>query len=233
MCTAVRFDHNLPDARCAALAQALADWSREETDALLAALPDDAHAALHPNADALTDALAHPDRRNAFRQALDALDALPPSAALPARHALDALAQVPDLAFRRHAGEGLATVLCRHGRIVAAIAVTLNDKARSAVLSRRDHLHDESALAPSSPPTRWSPIVWRMRCRKIIQARSATHRRRRRWTRCRAFGASCRRRSSSSCAATATHCSPTSPAGMERERPAGAAGAASADRRQP
>jgi len=133
-------------ARCAALAQALADWSWEETDALLAALPDDTHAALHPNADALTAALAHPDRRDAFRQALDALAALPPAAALPASHALTVLMQATNPLVQQGAGEGLAQALRDHGRIFADIARTLDDVARDAVLPRWDDPHDESAL---------------------------------------------------------------------------------------
>ena len=135
-------------ARCAALAQALADWSWEETDALLAALPDDTHAALHPNADALTAALAHPDRRDAFRQALDALDALPSSAALPARHALDALAQTKTPSDQRHAGEilALATVLRNHGRIFADIAGALRHDKRAALLPHWDDPYVGSSL---------------------------------------------------------------------------------------
>jgi len=132
--------------RCAALAAALVDWSREETDALLAALPDDAHAALRPDSNALACALAHPDRRDAFRQALDARDALPLSAALPARHALDALAQTTTPSDQRHAGETLATVLRNHGSIFADIVGALNDAARSAVLPRLNDPHIESAL---------------------------------------------------------------------------------------
>ena len=132
--------------RCAALAAALADRSREETDALLAALPDDAHAALRPDSNALACALAHPDRRDAFRQALDARDALPLSAALPARHALDALAQTTTPSDQRHAGETLATVLRNHGSIFADIVGALNDAARSAVLPRLNDPHIESAL---------------------------------------------------------------------------------------
>jgi len=134
--------------RCAALAAALAGWSREETGALLAALPDDAHAALRPDSNALACALARPDRRDAFRQALDALAALPPSAALPSLHALDALAQAPNLAFRRQAGASLAQALRNHGRIFADIVGALNDDARFAVLPRRGHPHDEAALFP-------------------------------------------------------------------------------------
>ena len=136
----------VPIDRCAALAAALADWSREETDALLAALPDDAHAALRPDSNALACALAHPDRRDAFRQALDARDALPLSAALPARHALDALAQTTTPSDQRHAGETLATVLRNHGSIFADIVGALNDAARSAVLPRLNDPHIESAL---------------------------------------------------------------------------------------
>jgi hypothetical protein len=136
----------IPIDRCAALAQALADWSREETDALLAALPDDTHAALHPNADALTAALSHPDRRDAFCQALDALDALPSSAALPARHALDALAQTKTPSDQRHAGEILATVLRNHGRIFTDIAGALRHDKRAALLPHWDDPYVGSSL---------------------------------------------------------------------------------------
>jgi len=121
-------------ARCAALAAALADWSREETDALLAALPDDAHAALRPDSDALTAALAHPDRRDAFRQALDSLDALPPSVAIPALHTLDALMQATTPSVRRYAGEGLAQALRAHGGRFLAIVDALADAQRKAIL---------------------------------------------------------------------------------------------------
>jgi hypothetical protein len=136
----------IPIDRCAALAQALADWSREETDALLAALPDDTHAALHPNADALTAALSHPDRRDAFRQALDALDALPSSAALPARHALDALAQTKTPSDQRHAGEILAQALRNHGRIFTDIAGALRHDKRAALLPHWDDPYVGSSL---------------------------------------------------------------------------------------
>jgi hypothetical protein len=141
--------------RCAALAAALAGWSREETDALLAALPDDAHAALHPNADALTDALAHPNRRDAFRQALDALDALPPSVAIPALHALDALAQATTPSDQRHAGEILATALRAHGGRFLAIVDALADAQRKAILPPlRSAPHSAAirTLASADPP---------------------------------------------------------------------------------
>jgi len=109
-------------ARCTALAEAFAGWSSEEATTLLAALPDTARAVLRPDPEVLADALAHPDRRDAFRQALDALDALPPSVAIPALHALGALAQTKTPSDQRHAGEILATVLRNHGRIFTDIA---------------------------------------------------------------------------------------------------------------
>jgi hypothetical protein len=120
--------------RCAALAAALAGWSREETDALLAALPDDAHAALHPNADALTDALAHPDRRDAFRQTLDTITALSPSVAIPALHALDALTQATKPVSQRQAGASLAQALRNHGNGFLALVDALADAPRTAIL---------------------------------------------------------------------------------------------------
>ena len=135
-------------ARCAALAQALADWSREETDALLAALPKNARAMLRFNTNALARALAHPDRRDAFRQALDALDALPPAATLPSLLALETMVTSLDDDRRQQAGAALAQALRNHGRIFADIVGVLNDDARLAVLPRLDHPHDEAALDP-------------------------------------------------------------------------------------
>ena len=142
-------------ARCAALAAALADWSREETDALLAALPDDAHAALRPDSDALVNALAHPNRRDAFRQALDSLDALPPSVAIPALHTLDALMQATTPSVRRYAGEGLAQALRAHGGRFLAIVDALADAQRKAILPPlRSAPHSAAirTLASADPP---------------------------------------------------------------------------------
>jgi hypothetical protein len=156
-----RFGVGSVDTRCAALARAFAGWSSEEATALLAALPKDARAALRPNANALANALAHPDRRNAFRQALDTITALSPSVAIPARHALNELAKVsksltknsnskylPLLRYQQRAGEELARALRNHGRIFADIVGALNDDARFIVLPRLDHLHDEATLEP-------------------------------------------------------------------------------------
>jgi hypothetical protein len=135
-----------PIARCTALMHALAGWSAAEADTLLAALPDDARAALHPDRSALADALAHPDRRTAFRQALDALDNLPSSVAIPALHALDALTQAMTPSEQQHAGTELARALRDRGGIFTNIAGALNDAARSAVLPRLNDPHVGSAL---------------------------------------------------------------------------------------
>jgi hypothetical protein len=128
------------------LASVFTEWSSEETTALLAALPDDAHAALHPNADALSDALAHPDRRDAFRQALDALAALLPSVAIPALHALGKLMQATTPSDQRHAGEILATVLRNHGRIFMDNAGALRHDKRAALLPHWDDPYVGSSL---------------------------------------------------------------------------------------
>ena len=133
-------------ARCAAIARAPAGWSTEEINALLAALPKNARAVLRSNTNMPANAPTHPDRQDAFRQALNALAALPLAAALPARHALDARAQTAWRSGRRHAGEIPATVLRSHGRIFADIVGALADDARSAVLTRLNDPHVGSAL---------------------------------------------------------------------------------------
>ena len=211
MRTAARFACDFSDARCAVLAHALAGWSTAETDALQSALPDDARAIFLPAPDAQADALARPDQRYIFRQALDALDTLPPSAALSARHALDTPAAAHHSNDQRDADEEIARALCDHGRIVADIAGGLNDKARSAVLPRWNHPHDESAMSPLAAT---NPLVAH-RLAQALRSRNATA----------ALDALTNsslektlhlwrllpERSSSSCAATATHCSLTSP----------------------
>jgi hypothetical protein len=136
-----------PADRYTALAQAFARWSSEETTTLLTALPDNVRIVLRPNADALMNALTHPDRREAFRQVLDTIDSLPPSVALPALHALTALANASNSA-RRRADDGLAQALRNHGRVFADIVGALNDDARFAVLPHRGHPHDKAALDP-------------------------------------------------------------------------------------
>ena len=135
-------------ARCTALAEAFAGWSSEEATTLLAALPDTARAVLRPDPEVLADALAHPDRRDAFRQALDAIDSLPPAATRPALFALETMVTSLNDDRRQQAGAALAQALRNHGRIFADIVGALNDDARFAVLPRRGHPHDEAALFP-------------------------------------------------------------------------------------
>jgi len=129
-----------------ALAHALAGWSWEETNALFAALPDKFVTALHPHPDILTRRLACPQRQNSFRQALDALTALPPSAALPALQALDALAAAQHGNDQRDAGEEVARALRDHGGIFAVIVGTLRDDVRAAIVPPPDAPSVESAI---------------------------------------------------------------------------------------
>jgi hypothetical protein len=140
-----RFGIGSVDTRCAALARAFAGWSSEEATALLTALPKDARAALRPSANALANALAHPDRRDAFRQALDTITALSPSVAIPARHALNELAKalaktskrskdILQQLFQQRAGEELARALRNHGNGFLALVDTLADAPRTAIL---------------------------------------------------------------------------------------------------
>jgi len=177
----VRFGVGSVDTRCAALARAFAGWSSEEATALLAALPKDARAALRPSANALANALAHPDQRDAFRQALDTITALSPSVAIPARHALKDLAKalaktskrskdILQQLFQQRAGEELARALRNHGRIFADIVGALNDDARFIVLPRLDHLHDEATLEPLAIA---DPLVAH-RLAHALQSRSPT-----------------------------------------------------------
>ena len=137
--------HGLVYSRVAAL-RTLAGWERKEMDALLATLPDNVVAALHPHPDILTRHLACPQRQNSFRQALDALTALPPSAALPALHALDALAAAQHGNDQRDAGEEVARALRDHGGIFAVIVGMLRDDVRAAVLPSSDDPQVGSAI---------------------------------------------------------------------------------------
>ena len=146
MRTAARFICDTLDARCAALAAAFAGWSSEDATALLAALPDDVRTTLHPGANALADALATPDRQDAFRKTLNALAALPPAAALPAFHALTVLVQTTNPLVQQEAGEGLAQALRDHGRIFAVIVGMLRDDVRAAIVPPPDAPSVESAI---------------------------------------------------------------------------------------
>jgi len=149
-------DDNI-DARCAALAEAFAGWSSEEATELLAALPDNMRIALSPHPDIMTRRLARPKRQNSFRQALDALAALPPSAALPALYALDVLALLAftsDRNQQRQVGACLAQALRAHGRRFLEIVDTLTDAQRKAILPRPQsapHAAAVRAIAAADP----------------------------------------------------------------------------------
>jgi len=132
--------------RCAALARAFAGWSSKEATALLATLPDATRAALRPDLEVLAGALVHPEQRDAFRQARAALDALPPSAALPALYALDTLADAHHGSDQRRAGEGLAWALYDHRRLFTDIARALRDDGCAALLPQIGDPSVQSAL---------------------------------------------------------------------------------------
>jgi hypothetical protein len=134
------------DGQSAALSRALAGWSWEETNALLAALPKDVRTTLLPDRDTLANTLAHPDRQDAFRQALDTIDSLPPAATLSALLALETLVHAIQTSTQRQAGKELARALRDHGRTFTAIVRALHDNVRSAILPRQDAPHIESEL---------------------------------------------------------------------------------------
>jgi len=119
--------------RCAALAAALDGRTTGETDALIAALPDERRQTLNLDLDSMTLMLARPDRHDAFRRALASLIALPPSVAIPVRHALSALATNADSTMRRSASEGLATAARDHGPLVLDILESCTSDVRAAM----------------------------------------------------------------------------------------------------
>jgi hypothetical protein len=119
---------------CAALAQTLKDLHAAEMDALLAALPNNVHNAFRFDRAALVSKLASPTQRDAFRQALDALVALPRAAKLPAFYALGALVAVSDPDVRHQAAEGLAHALRDHGNGFLALVDALADAPRREIL---------------------------------------------------------------------------------------------------
>jgi hypothetical protein len=129
-----QLDRDTPANRCTALTAVFAGRSSEEAMALLAALPDDVYTMLHPAPDALANTLAHPDRRDAFRQTLDTITALSPSVAISALHALDALTQATKPVSQRQAGASLAQALRNHGDGFLALVDTLADAPRTAIL---------------------------------------------------------------------------------------------------
>jgi hypothetical protein len=119
--------------RCAALAAALDGRTTGETDALIAALPDESRQALNLDLDSMTLMLARPNHHDAFRRALASLTALPPSVAIPVRHALSVLATNDDPTMRRSASEGLATTARDHGPLVLDILESCTSDVRAAM----------------------------------------------------------------------------------------------------
>jgi len=119
--------------RCAALAAALDGRTTGETDALIAALPDERRQTLNLDLDSMPLMLARPDRHDAFRRALASLIALPPSVAIPVRHALSALATNADSTMRRSASEGLATAARGHSPLVLDIFESCTNDVRAAM----------------------------------------------------------------------------------------------------
>jgi len=133
---------------CQALAATFAGWSSEETTALLATLPNNILAVLRPNTDVLANALAHPDRRDAFCQTLDALVALPPSAALPALHALNAMTAKRRPMQRQAACDELAIAMQEHGGLFLDLIESCTDDVIAAALPGAV---DMRVLAASNP----------------------------------------------------------------------------------
>ena len=141
-------------ARCTALAEAFTGWSSEEATALLAALPDTARDVLRPDPEVLADALVHPDRRDAFRQALDAIDSLPPAATRPALFALGMLASAFNPDLRGQARSALAQALRDHGDCFLALVDALADEQRIEILPlprSAPHAAEVHAIAAADP----------------------------------------------------------------------------------
>jgi len=132
--------------RCMALTLAFAGWSSEEANGLATAMPVSVHTVFRPVSDVHADTLAHLDRRDAFRQALDALTALPPATSLPSLHALNALAQATTPSDQRRAGAELARALRDYGDCFTDIASTMRHNLRAALLPPLDAPHIESAI---------------------------------------------------------------------------------------
>jgi len=112
--------------RCAALRCAMRGRLDDDLGPILALLTDDARAALLPDTAALARRLAHPDRQDALRHALDRLAALPPEVAIPTTVALHRRATWWEDASGT--ADALADALCGHGDLLAAMVDTLADE---------------------------------------------------------------------------------------------------------
>jgi len=143
----------VPIRACAdGLRRALRGRSWSALGAMMPLLTDAARAALTPDRDALVARLAHPDRRDALRQALDRLASLPPDVAVPTCVALTRL--TPWNAA--DAAAALADTLQAHGDAFLSIMNALADGLRGAWPPPQD---DSAlacalrALARDDPPT--------------------------------------------------------------------------------
>lgn len=113
------------------LATVLQAWTWHDLNAALMTLSDDARADVLPDRAALVSLLAHPERQEDMRRALDDMMGLPPAVAVPALHAIQALGRD---AMRADAARTLANLLRRRGDIFLQIAESLSDPARAAIL---------------------------------------------------------------------------------------------------
>ena len=132
-------DDTTMNARCTALRHALRGRARTDMEPIMPLLTDDARAVLMPDPDALVARLAHPDRRDALRQALDRLARFPPEVAVPT---CVALTQVTPR-DAPVAADALADALQAHGDLFLELADALTDDLRAAVLP----LPEDAALA--------------------------------------------------------------------------------------
>jgi len=146
---------------CAALTDALRGRTWDDLPPFLALLTDAARAALTPDRDALVARLAHPDRRDALRQALDRLAALPPDVAVPTCVALTRLTPWNAAA----AAEALADTLQAHGDAFLSIMNALADGLRGVWPPPQD----DSALACAlralarDAPSTAQRLAWNLR----------------------------------------------------------------------
>lgn len=120
------YDGALPD-RCDALRSAFRMRTREERDRLLSLLPSRVRVTILPDPQTIIRSLAHPDRRDAMRHALDRIHDLPSHIAVPALHAIQSLHSP----YRMWALEALASTLRTHGALVADIIAACADAVRN------------------------------------------------------------------------------------------------------
>jgi len=129
----MRRSTSLPS-RCTMMMSAFAGWSSKEATTLLTALPEDARTAITPDPDIPAQRLARPKRQDSFRQALDALTALPLSVAIPALHVPGELTRALLPSDQRQASACLAQALRAHDDCFLAIIDALADPPRTTIL---------------------------------------------------------------------------------------------------